>query len=270
MLRSLGYTCYLSICLLNLVCPPMLADLPAYKFSQLKVVVLTGAGISAESGLKTFRDNNGLWEDHSIEDVATPGGFERNAELVYRFYNQRRKQLLSPEVKPNKAHLALAKLEKALGDNFTLITQNVDNLHQRAGNKNVLHMHGSLLSTRCLASGSCSDIFTDLDHTNHCVCCQPSSSMRPDIVWFGEMPKYMQQIETLLYAADVFVSIGTSGTVYPAAGFVSQANQYGAYSMELNLEPSLGQNEFSEKHYGPASEIVSQFVDTLLKGFKID
>jgi NAD-dependent deacetylase len=248
----------------------MLANIPSYALNQLKVVVLTGAGISAESGLKTFRDNNGLWEDHSLEDVATPEGFERNAELVYRFYNQRRRQLLSPEVKPNKAHLALAKLEKALADNVTLITQNVDNLHQRAGNNNVLHMHGNLLSARCLASGRYSDIFTDLDHTSHCGCCKPPSGMRPDIVWFGEMPKYMQQIETLLYAADLFVSIGTSGTVYPAAGFVSQANHYGAYSIELNLEPSTGQNEFAEKHYGPASELVSKFVDNLLKGHKFD
>jgi NAD-dependent deacetylase len=248
----------------------MLANLPSYELNHLKVVVLTGAGISAESGLKTFRDNNGLWENHSIEDVATPEGFDRNAELVYRFYNQRRRQLLSPEVQPNKGHLALAKLEDALGDNFTLITQNVDNLHQRAGNKNVLQMHGSLLSARCLRSNGCNDIFADLNLTHQCQCCQPSSSLRPDIVWFGEMPKYMQQIETLLYAADVFISIGTSGTVYPAAGFVSQANQYGAYSIELNLEPSSGQNEFAEKHYGPASELVGQFVDTLLKGHKFD
>ncbi|AGH44945.1 Sir2 family NAD+-dependent deacetylase [Paraglaciecola psychrophila] len=248
----------------------MLANLSPYKLEQLKVVVLTGAGISAESGLKTFRDNNGLWEEHSIEDVATPEGFERNADLVYRFYNQRRRQLLSPEVHPNKAHLALAKLENALANNFTLITQNVDDLHQRAGNKNVLHMHGSLISARCLTSGSCSAIFDDLDHTNQCDCCYPSSNMRPDIVWFGEMPKYMQEIETLLYAADVFVSIGTSGTVYPAAGFVSQANHYGAYSVELNLEPSSGQNKFSENHYGPASQLVVQFVNTLLKGHNFD
>lgn len=248
----------------------MLSNLPSFKLSQLKVVVLTGAGISAESGLKTFRDNNGLWENHSIEDVATPEGFKRNAELVYRFYNQRRRQLLSPDVKPNKAHLALAKLEHVLADNFTLITQNVDNLHQRAGNKNVLHMHGSLLSARCLASDNCKSIFTDFDHTNQCDCCQPSSSIRPDIVWFGEMPKYMQEIDRLLNTADLFVSIGTSGTVYPAAGFVNQANYSGAYSIELNLEPSSGQSEFSEKHYGPATELVSNFVDTLIKGLKVD
>jgi NAD-dependent deacetylase len=248
----------------------MLAELPPYELSQLKVVVLTGAGISAESGLKTFRDNNGLWEEHSIEEVATPAGFERNPDLVYRFYNQRRRQLLSPQVQPNKAHAALAKLEKALKGNFTLITQNVDDLHQRAGNKNVLHMHGNLLSARCLTSGRSIEMFTDLNRSDVCDCCQPASGMRPDIVWFGEIPKYMQQIEALLYDADVFVSIGTSGTVYPAAGFVSQANHYGTYSVELNLEPSSGQNEFSEKYYGLASELVGQFVDTLLKGSKID
>ena len=248
----------------------MLAKLPHYVLSDLKVVVLTGAGISAESGLKTFRDNNGLWEEHNIEDVATPEGFERDKELVYRFYNQRRRQLLSPEVQPNLAHLALAKLEYALEHNFTLITQNVDNLHQRAGNKNILHMHGSLLSARCLVSDCCSDIFTDLDHSTKCDCCSPRNSMRPDIVWFGEMPKYMEKIEVLLRDADVFISIGTSGTVYPAAGFVNQANHYGAYSVELNLEPSSGQSEFNEKHYGAASELVGQFVDTLLKGSEID
>jgi NAD-dependent deacetylase len=236
----------------------------------MRIVVLTGAGISAESGLKTFRDSNGLWEKHSIQDVATPEGFERDAQLVYRFYNQRRQQLLSPEVQPNKAHLALAKLEQVLGKNFTLVTQNVDNLHQRAGNKNVLHMHGSLLSARCLKSNTCSDILVDLDRHKLCACCQPSSHLRPDIVWFGETPKYMSRIEKLLHNADLFVAIGTSGTVYPAAGFVSQANYYGAYSVELNLEPSIGHNEFAEKHYGLASEIVTQFVDTLLKGLKID
>jgi NAD-dependent deacetylase len=248
----------------------MLDNFPPYKLSQLKVVVLTGAGISAESGLKTFRDNNGLWEDHQIEDVATPEGFARDPALVYRFYNQRRQQLLSPEVEPNKAHVALAKLEKALADNFTLITQNVDNLHQRAGNKNVLHMHGSLLSAKCIASGKCSDIFTDLNYSSQCRCCQPSRNMRPDIVWFGEMPKYMPQIEDVLQAADIFVSIGTSGTVYPAAGFVSMANHCGAHSVELNLEPSFSQSKFSEKHYGPASKLVGQFVDILLQGQKID
>ncbi|MEP1446897.1 MAG: Sir2 family NAD+-dependent deacetylase [Paraglaciecola sp.] len=248
----------------------MLDSLVDFKGQQLKIVVLTGAGISAESGLKTFRDNNGLWENHSVEEVATPEGFRRNPELVYRFYNQRRRQLLSPEVKPNRAHLALAKLESCFKNNFTLITQNVDNLHQRAGNVNVLHMHGDLLSARCLGSGQSSALRTDLDSSNRCQCCSPPNYLRPDIVWFGEMPKYMQQIEDTLSEANLFVSIGTSGTVYPAAGFVNLANQSGAHSVELNLEPSSGENAFTEKHYGPATEIVSNFVDSLIEGFKID
>lgn len=248
----------------------MLDKFPPIALQDLKIVVLTGAGISAESGLKTFRDNDGLWEDHSIEDVATPEGFKRDPALVYRFYNQRRRQLLSPQVQPNNAHSALAKLESVMGENFTLVTQNVDNLHQRAGNKNVLHMHGSLFSARCIASSKCVEVSSDVDQSSTCSCCQPSSKVRPDIVWFGEMPKYMQKIDALLYDADVFVSIGTSGTVYPAAGFVSQANQYGAYSIELNLEPSSGQSEFAEKHYGPATELVVKFVDTLLEGNSSD
>lgn len=233
--------------------------------ADIKVVVLTGAGISAESGLKTFRDNNGLWEDHSIQEVATPEGFETNPDLVYRFYNQRRAQLLSPEVKPNQAHLSLVNLEEALGDNFVLVTQNVDDLHQRAGSQNVLHMHGALLSAKCLYSGQSVKALTDIDQTSRCSCCQPSHGMRPDIVWFGEMPKFMQTIDDKLFAADLFISIGTSGTVYPAAGFVSQANHYGAYTVELNLEPSSGQSEFTETHYGLAGELVPRFVEHLLK-----
>lgn len=237
---------------------------------QLNIVVLTGAGISAESGLKTFRDNNGLWENHRVEEVATPEGFRRDPELVYRFYNQRRRQLLNPEVKPNQAHLALSKLENRFKDSFTLITQNVDNLHQRAGNKNVLHMHGNLLAARCLASDKSTALVSDLGSSSQCQCCNPANSLRPDIVWFGEMPKYMQQIEEILIKADLFISVGTSGTVYPAAGFVNLANQSGAHSVELNLEPSSGHSAFAEKHYGPATQIVSSFVNSLLQGLKID
>lgn len=248
----------------------MLDSLSFLKPNKLKVVVLTGAGISAESGLKTFRDNNGLWEEHSIEDVATPEGFERNPKLVYRFYNQRRKQLLGPDVKPNVAHNALAKLEEYLGRNFTLITQNVDDLHERAGSKNVLHMHGSLLSARCLVSERSCAIFSDLDHSNHCECCQPSNHLRPDIVWFGEVPKFMPQIEECLSQADLFISIGTSGTVYPAAGFVRLSNHSGALSVELNMEPSSAQNEFAERYYGPATELVPKFVNSLIQGFTFD
>lgn len=234
--------------------------------SSLKVVVLTGAGISAESGIKTFRDNNGLWENHSVHEVATPEGFNHNPDLVYRFYNERRQQLLSPEVKPNAAHTALAKLEAEFKGNLWVVTQNVDNLHQRAGNQNVLHMHGSLLSARCLFSEKSIETLDDIDGTTQCECCQPSSGMRPDIVWFGEIPKFMERIESLLSEADLFISIGTSGTVYPAAGFVDIANYYGAHSVELNLEPSDGNSQFSEKHYGPATNLVTKFVDKLLKG----
>jgi NAD-dependent deacetylase len=232
----------------------------------LKVVILTGAGISAESGLKTFRDQDGLWENHAIEDVATPEGFNRDPSLVYRFYNERRRQLLSAAVQVNTAHLALARLEARLGKNLTIVTQNVDDLHQRAGNNNVLAMHGQLLSARCMASAK--NWYTDKDMDQHsaCGCCLPSCGVRPDIVWFGEIPKYNELIEQRLFDADLFVSIGTSGTVYPAAGFVALANSTGAYSIELNLEPSMGNSEFSERHYGLASDIVVAFVQHLLQG----
>lgn len=249
----------------------MLSDFSHVDVNQLKVVVLTGAGISAESGLKTFRDNNGLWENHRVQDVATPEGFAANPKLVYRFYNQRRQQLLSPELRPNKAHCALAKLESALGANFTLITQNVDNLHQRAGSKNVLHMHGSLMSAKCLVSGRTSKLEGHiLDMESRCVCCQPSNGLRPDIVWFGEIPKYIPEIEQKLAHADVFIAIGTSGTVYPAAGFVSLAKDNGAHTIELNLAPSSGQNAFHQGYYGAATSVVSTFVDDFLEGLSVD
>lgn len=227
----------------------------------MRAVVLTGAGISAESGLKTFRDNNGLWENHRVEDVATPEAFGRDPDLVYRFYNARRRQLLEDGVGPNAAHLALAKLEQTLGDRFLLVTQNVDNLHERAGSERVLHMHGELLSARCVKSGKSfytEDIF---DGSARCTCCAKPAALRPDIVWFGEMPLFMDRIQEALMEADVFISIGTSGQVYPAAGFVDLANRFGAHTVELNLEPSAGQSEFAEARYGLASEVVSEFVE---------
>ncbi len=230
----------------------------------IKVVILTGAGISAESGLATFRDNNGLWENHSVQDVATPEAFAANPELVYRFYQQRKAQLANPQVKPNQAHIALAELEQALLGNFTLITQNVDNLHQQAGSQNVLHMHGNLLTAKCLQTGQVTEISQRLDSHSRCKCCKPSMGLRPNIVWFGELPYFMPEIEAQLSQADLFVSIGTSGTVYPAAGFVALANHYGAHTMELNLEPSHGQSDFVEGHYGPATKLVREFVDVLL------
>ena len=231
-----------------------------------RVVVLTGAGISAESGIRTFRAADGLWEEHHVEDVATPEGFARNPELVQSFYNARRRQLQQPEIAPNAAHLALARLEEALGDRFLLITQNIDNLHERAGNKNVLHMHGELLKVRCASSGQVLEWTGDVTQEDKCHCCQFPAALRPHVVWFGEMPLGMDEIYSALALADVFIAIGTSGHVYPAAGFVHEAKLQGAHTVELNLEPSQVGSEFEEKHYGLASQVVPEFVDRLLKG----
>ncbi len=230
-----------------------------------RIVVLTGAGISAESGIRTFRDNNGLWENHRLEDVATPEAFYRDPDLVYRFYNARREQLLSADVTPNAGHTALAALEAKYGDRFLLVTQNVDNLHERAVSQRVLHMHGELLSARCTSSGK--SVYTErpFDGADQCQCCQPGASIRPDIVWFGEMPMFMEQIYDALWQADLFIAIGTSGHVYPAAGFVEEAARNGAHTVELNLEPSLVQSAFAEAHYGPGSQVIPKFVESLLK-----
>lgn len=229
-----------------------------------KIVVLTGAGISAESGLKTFRDNDGLWENHRVEEVATPDAFATNPERVYRFYNQRRQQLQSQQVRPNKAHFALAQLEKKLGNNLLVVTQNVDNLHEQAGSQNVLHMHGELLSAKCPGTEKAQPWTGELTAAHLCHCCAPPNAMRPDIVWFGEMPYYMEEIDAALYEADIFISIGTSGHVYPAAGFVAQACHYGAHTIEINLEPSAVQSQFHEQRYGVASVEVPKFVNEFI------
>ncbi|CCJ92221.1 Sir2 family NAD+-dependent deacetylase [Cronobacter turicensis] len=230
------------------------------------VVVLTGAGISAESGIRTFRAADGLWEEHRVEDVATPEGFARNPQLVQEFYNARRRQLQQPEIKPNAAHLALARLEEAFGDRFLLVTQNIDNLHERAGNKNVVHMHGELLKVRCSQSGQVLEWTGDVTPGDKCHCCQFPAPLRPHVVWFGEMPLGMDRIYEALARADVFIAIGTSGHVYPAAGFVHEAKLQGAHTVELNLEPSQVGSEFEEKHYGLASQVVPEYVEKLLKG----
>ncbi|WP_105637980.1 Sir2 family NAD+-dependent deacetylase [Cronobacter dublinensis] len=230
------------------------------------VVVLTGAGISAESGIRTFRAADGLWEEHRVEDVATPEGFARNPQLVQDFYNARRRQLQQPEIKPNAAHLALARLEEAFGDRFLLITQNIDDLHERAGNKNVVHMHGELLKVRCSQSGQVLEWTGDVTPADKCHCCQFPAPLRPHVVWFGEMPLGMDRIYEALAHADVFIAIGTSGHVYPAAGFVHEAKLQGAHTVELNLEPSQVGSEFEEKHYGLASQVVPEYVEKLLKG----
>ncbi len=237
--------------------PPQAIDKP-------RVVVLTGAGISAESGIKTFRAADGLWEEHRVEDVATPE-VARDPALVQAFYTRRR-QLQSAEIAPNAAHLALAKLEEALGDRFLLVTQNIDNLHERAGNRRVIHMHGELLKVRCSWSGQVLEWTGDVTVDDKCHCCQFPAALRPHVVWFGEMPLGMDEIYSGLAEADIFIAIGTSGHVYPAAGFVHEARLHGAHTVELNLEPSQVGSEFAEKHYGLASEVVPEFIDKLLKG----
>ncbi len=229
------------------------------------VVVLTGAGISAESGIKTFRTAEGLWENHHIEEVASPEGFARDPLLVQQFYNERRRQLQSTEVIPNPAHFALAKLESFLQDHFLLVTQNVDNLHERAGSQRLIHMHGELLKARCVKSHQVYACLEDLTVDSHCRCCSPSRSLRPHIVWFGEVPLEIERIYQKLSTADLFLSIGTSGNVYPAAGFVEVAKNSGAHTVELNLDPMNGTSLFQESHLGPAGTIVPQYVDQLLK-----
>ncbi|MDO7656954.1 MAG: NAD-dependent protein deacylase [OM182 bacterium] len=228
------------------------------------VVVLTGAGISAESGIQTFRASDGLWEEHRIEDVASPEGFARNPTLVYDFYNQRRRQVQAAAITPNAAHTALARFEHDLvqaGGEFLLVTQNVDNLHERAGSQALSHMHGELLKSRCVHSGLVFDWRQDLGFDSVCRCCQQKGNLRPHIVWFGEMPLGMSQIEAALARCDLFVSIGTSGNVYPAAGFHYLAKQAGATTVELNLDRTG--SVFDEHHYGQATQIVPTFFSNL-------
>ena len=228
------------------------------------IVVLTGAGISAESGIQTFRATDGLWEQHKIEDVATPEGFKANPELVQQFYNDRRQHLLSDEIQANAAHFSLAKLEKAFDGEFLLVTQNIDNLHESAGSEKVMHMHGELLKMRCRFSEQVYDITGNITSDMRCACCGKKGSLRPHIVWFGEMPFYMNEIEASLMSCDLFISIGTSGLVYPAAGFVQQAKMYGAHTIELNLEPTVTESQFDEHIYGKAGALLPEFVETLL------
>lgn len=236
-------------------------------FTLPRIVVLTGAGISAESGIRTFRAADGLWEEHRIEDVATPEGFIANPELVQRFYNERRQYLKQPDVKPNLAHFALVDLEKALGKNFLLVTQNVDNLHECSGNQNLIHMHGELLKVRCATTDQIHDWHDDITENSLCECCQ-TPTLRPHIVWLGEMPLEMDYIYDQLARTDFFISIGTSGNVYPAAGFMSYAKSHGAHTVELNLDPTLGTSQFDESHQGLASKIVPEYIERFIQNLK--
>ena len=230
-----------------------------------RIVILTGAGISKESGLDTFRDPDGIWAKVRLEDVATPEAFLRDPARVHAFYNHRRSGLLDPAIAPNDAHRALARLESAFEGEVLLVTQNIDNLHERAGSKNLVHMHGELLQARCLACGSINRWHDDIDAASRCPACGEVGTLRVHVVWFGEMPLEMERIYTALADCDLFISIGTSGSVYPAAGFIGEVGAQGrAHSVELNLEPSDGTTLFAERHYGPASEIVPAFVQRVL------
>jgi NAD-dependent deacetylase len=228
------------------------------------IVILTGAGISKESGLKTFRDSGGLWENERVEDVATPGGFRRDPDKVHAFYNKRRRELTGGSVNPNPAHEALARLEREADEPVLVVTQNVDDLHDRAGSRALLHMHGELLKARCTACGAVPDWPGDMGRRDVCPDCGAAGTLRPHIVWFEEMPLYMDEIQQALAACRLFVSIGTSGNVYPAAGFSRLARSHGAHTLELNLEPSLNADGFHEGRYGPASVIVPAWVDEVL------
>ena len=229
------------------------------------IVILTGAGISKESGLDTFRDADGLWAKVRIEDVATPEAFARDPARVHAFYNERRRGLLNSNVQPNAAHRALAELERRWPGEILLVTQNIDDLHERAGSRKLVHMHGELLKTRCARCGALDAGIADLSVELVCAACHEPSGLRPHVVWFGEMPLEMDRIYEVLGRCGVFISIGTSGNVYPAAGFVQEVSQVaGARTVELNLEPSEGATLFEERHYGPATEIVPAYVRRLL------
>ena len=233
------------------------------RMAQIRnIVILTGAGISAESGIDTFRSAGGLWEQHNVEDVATPEGFARDPDLVLGFYDMRRAALA--KVRPNPAHAALARLQAEFPGEVLIITQNVDDLHERAGARRVLHMHGELGSALCLSCEMRSRIETDLAARPPCPVCQ-ARSLRPDVVWFGEMPYQMERIYAAIREADLFVSIGTSGAVYPAAGFVRDARNLGVRTLELNLERSEGSHWFHESRQGRAGELVPAWVEELLQ-----
>ena len=228
-----------------------------------KIVILTGAGVSAESGLSTFRGPDGLWEGHRVEDVCTPQAFARDPGLVHAFYDARREKLGT--VEPNAAHSALAKLDAGWPGELLVVTQNVDDLHERAGAKRLVHIHGELSKGWCLGCDGRFDWSGPMAQGASCPVCGEHGQVRPDIVWFGEIPYEMDRIEEALRRCDLFVSIGTSGAVYPAAGFVQTAGYCGARTLEMNLEPSLGSTLFDESRIGRAGDLVPQWVDEMLQ-----
>jgi NAD-dependent deacetylase len=233
----------------------------------MHVFVLTGAGISAESGLGTFRDTNGIWAKFDPMKLATPEAFAADPVRVHEFYNMRRRNLI--DASPNPAHQALAHLERAVvaqGGGVFLCTQNIDDLHERAGSRQVHHMHGELLKSLCARCGARAPCRHDLSILDTCPSCGRDNSLRPDVVWFGEMPYGLEEIEAALEASEMFISVGTSGSVYPAAGYVELARAFGIETCEVNLEPSANAHAFDRKVYGPASETLPVFVEELLAG----
>ena len=229
------------------------------------IVILTGAGISKESGLDTFRDADGVWARYRLEDVATPQGFARDPALVHSFYNARRRALLDDAVKPNAAHAALAFLEQRWPGEVLIVTQNIDDLHERAGSRSLVHMHGELLKVRSVYSDRVLDWRDDLTTETPCPDTGKSGGLRPHVVWFGEIPLDMDQIYEALNRCRLFVSIGTSGAVYPAANFVQEARYAKAYTVELNLEPSEGASLFHRVVHGAATEVVPMFIEEILE-----
>ena len=231
------------------------------------IVILTGAGISKESGLDTFRDVDGIWAKVRWEDVATPEAFARDPERVHAFYNMRRARSRAMNIQPNAAHAALAHLEAEWTGRVLIITQNIDSLHEHAGSKNLIHMHGIYAKARCNFCDHIVDWEGDMSVKDVCATCARPSGLRPNVVWFGEIPMGLDEIQEALAVCDLFMSIGTSGNVHPAAGFVAMTRQLGrAHAVELNLEPSLGAPLFHETHHGPATTTVPAYVDGLLAG----
>jgi len=229
-----------------------------------KIVILTGAGISAESGVATFRDPDGVWAKFDLEEVATPQGFARNPAKVQDFYNMRRRQMGG--VEPNAAHEALAWLERELAGDVLVVTQNIDDLHERAGSRQLIHMHGELGRALCLACGQSSPWQDDITANSKCMACGMTGQLRPDVVWFGEMPYRMEEISEALAGCDLFAAIGTSGSVYPAAGFVEEARAARALTVELNLKCAGWASRFDEQLEGPATQVVPAFVERILSG----
>lgn len=231
-----------------------------------QIVILTGAGISAESGLRTFRDQDGLWEEHKIEEVATPEGYENNPQLVEQFYNERWQQFHNGCIEPNAGHDALAKLEREFEGKLLVVTQNIDDLHERAGSKRLLHMHGELSKGRCPRSRQTFLLREPFGPEHTCTCCIPAQRLRPHVVWFGEMPIGLDRIQHALDSCDLFIAIGTSGTVYPAAGFVDTANHHGAQTVDINLMPADRHSQFQYHLQGKASEVLPKLVEQILQG----